>query len=70
MTTTRCLGAAGLLAMAGLACTPAAGRLVFALLESRSDDGVVTWNLLDDQIETDTIYPILRVRAAAPSPEP
>ena len=50
--------------------TPAAGRLVFALLEPRSDDGVVAWNLLDDRIETDAIYPILRVPAAAPPLEP
>ncbi len=45
MTTPFRLGAAGLLAMVGLACTLAAGRLVFALLESRSDDGVVTCDL-------------------------
>ena len=40
--------------------TPATGRLVFALLEPRSDDGVVAWNLLDEHIETGAIYPILR----------
>ena len=37
------------------------GRLVFTLLEPRSDDGAVTWNLLDDHVETGSIYPILRV---------
>ena len=40
------------------------GRLVFALLEPRSDDGVVNWNLLDDTVAAGTTYPILRV----PSP--
>ena len=49
--------------------TPRLGRLVFALLEPRSDDGVVNWNLLDEWIEADPIYPILRV-PAGPSPEP
>ncbi len=42
----------------------ALGRLVFTLLEPRSDDGAVNWNLLDDHIETGTVYPILRVPAA------
>ena len=37
------------------------GRLVFTLLEPRSDDGAVTWNLLDGQIEAGSAYPILRV---------
>lgn len=41
--------------------TPRLGRLVFTLLEPRSDDGVVNWNLLDEQIEAGAIYPILRV---------
>ena len=49
--------------------SPTLGRLVFALLEPRSDDGVVSWNLLDEQIEADRVYPILRVSAEA-SPEP
>ena len=43
--------------------TPRLGRLVFALLEPRSDDGVVNWNLLDEQIEAGAIHPILRVPA-------
>ena len=48
--------------------TPRLGRLAFALLEPRSDDGVVNWNLLDEQLQADPIYPILRVPADA-SPE-
>lgn len=34
-------------------------RLVFALLEPRSDDGVVDWNLVDDAV-TKGQYPVLR----------
>ena len=45
------------------------GRLVFTLLEPRSDDGAVTWNLLDSQVEAGSIYPILRV-PTAPGAEP
>ena len=37
------------------------GRLVFALLEPRSDDGAVNWDLLGDQVEAGAVYPILRV---------
>ena len=48
--------------------TPATGRLVFALLEPRSDDGVVAWNLLDEEIEASAVYPILR--GLEPSFEP
>ena len=48
--------------------TPRLGRLVFALLEPRSDDGVVNWNLLDERIEADSVYSILRV-PVEPSPE-
>jgi hypothetical protein len=38
------------------------GRLAFYLLEPTSDDGVVAWNYLDDQLKDPaaTIYPILR----------
>ena len=43
--------------------TPRLGRLVFALLEPRSDDGVVNWNVLDEQLEADPVYPIPRVPA-------
>ena len=46
-----------------LTYAPPLHRLVFALLEPRSDDGVVNWNLLDEPIETDPVYPILRVPA-------
>jgi hypothetical protein len=38
------------------------GRLAFSLLEPRSDDGFVTWALLDDQIQNGAL-PILRVPA-------
>jgi hypothetical protein len=37
------------------------GRLAFYLLEPTSDDGLVAWNYLDDQLRDGTIvYPILR----------
>jgi len=36
------------------------GRLVFVLLEPRSDDGFVTWNLLDDALAKEERYPIAR----------
>jgi hypothetical protein len=35
-------------------------RLAFYLLEPRSDDGLVNWNILDDAIGDSTVYPILR----------
>ncbi|HUF24170.1 MAG TPA: M14 family metallopeptidase [Vicinamibacterales bacterium] len=39
------------------------GRIVFYLLEPRSDDGWVTWNVLDQLLGADTkSYPIVRVR--------
>jgi hypothetical protein len=38
------------------------GRLAFYLLEPASDDGLVAWNYLDDQLKDATIYPILRRR--------
>ena len=37
------------------------GRLVFYLLEPTSDDGVVAWNFLDDQLKDAQTYPILRI---------
>ena len=41
------------------------GRLVFALLEPRSDDGVVNWNLVDDHVDAPgAVYPVLRLPAA------
>ena len=44
------------------------GRLVFTLLEPRSDDGIVNWNLVDDHVgAAGSVYPILR-RPAEPPP--
>lgn len=37
------------------------GTLVFTLLEPRSEDGLVTWNVLDRALEGASAYPILRV---------
>ena len=45
------------------------GRLIFTLLEPRSDDGAVNWNLLDGQVEAGSVYPILRVMGD-PAAEP
>ncbi len=46
------------------------GRLVFTLLEPRSDDGIVNWNLVDDHVgAAGSVYPILR-RPAAPGATP
>ena len=36
------------------------GRLVFSLLEPRSDDGFVNWNVLDRALEGADVYPIRR----------
>jgi hypothetical protein len=36
------------------------GRLAFYLLEPASDDGLVAWNFLDDQLKDAKTYPILR----------
>jgi hypothetical protein len=38
------------------------GRLAFYLLEPRSDDGLVNWNVLDEALKTATVYPIVRSR--------
>ena len=35
-------------------------RLAFYLLEPRSDDGLVDWNLLDEAIGTSKVFPIVR----------
>ena len=43
------------------------GRLLFALLEPRSDDGIVNWNVLDGQAGVGSVYPILRVMERAAS---
>ena len=42
------------------------GRLAFYLLDPRSDDGLVTWNILDEALEGADRYPILR--SAGPLP--
>ncbi len=39
------------------------GRLVFKLLEPRSSDGFLNWNVLDSLLEEATEYPILRAVA-------
>ena len=37
------------------------GRLAFYLLEPTSDDGLVAWNYLDDQLKDGVkLYPVLR----------
>jgi hypothetical protein len=41
------------------------GRLAFYLLEAESDDGFVTWNIIDQGIEVGETYPIYRVMDAA-----
>ena len=48
---------------AGMVRVPAnqpLGRLLFTLLEPRSDDGFLNWALMDDALEGATTYPILR----------
>lgn len=52
---------------AGTVVVPVAqplGRLVFYLLEPRSDDGLLDWNLLDDALANARSYPIVRTFAA------
>jgi hypothetical protein len=44
------------------------GVLASYLLEPASEDGVVTWNLLDREIQPGTTYPILRLRARPLTP--
>jgi hypothetical protein len=39
------------------------GRLAFTLLEPRSDDGFLNWNVLDRRLEGLRYYPILRTDA-------
>ena len=54
---------------AGTVVVPTAqplGRLAFYLLDPRSDDGLVAWNILDEELEGAGRYPILR--AARPLP--
>ena len=42
------------------------GRLAFTLLEPRSDDGFLNWNLLDEALEGARAYPVLRTFAPVP----
>jgi dipeptidyl-peptidase-4 len=44
------------------------GMLAAYLLEPASEDGIVTWNLLDRELAPHTGYPILRSRAAIHAP--
>ena len=37
-------------------------RLAFYLIEPRSNDGLLTWNALDDALKSSNVYPILRTR--------
>jgi hypothetical protein len=37
-------------------------RLAFYLIEPRSNDGLLTWNVLDDALRDPKVYPILRTR--------
>ena len=37
-------------------------RLAFYLIEPRSDDGLVDWNLLDEALKDAKAYPIVRTR--------
>jgi hypothetical protein len=50
--------------MMGVPMDQPLARLVFTLLEPRSDDGFAAWNLLDPWIEGARTYPIIRVPAA------
>lgn len=43
------------------------GRLAFYLLDPRSDDGLVAWNVLDDVLESSDRYPILRAATLPPA---
>ncbi|HYO47360.1 MAG TPA: M14 family metallopeptidase [Gemmatimonadota bacterium] len=42
------------------------GRLAFYLLDPRSDDGLVAWNVLDEALEGAERYPILRAASLLP----
>jgi hypothetical protein len=41
-------------------------RLAFYLLEAESDDGVVTWSVLEEGLTPGSVYPIYRVMSAGP----
>jgi hypothetical protein len=54
---------------AGTVIVPSAqplGRLAFYLLDPRSDDGLVAWNILDEALEGVSRYPILRAGRPLP----
>jgi hypothetical protein len=42
------------------------GRLAFYLLEAESDDGLVTWNLIENGLAPGQTYPVYRVMDATP----
>jgi hypothetical protein len=42
------------------------GRVIFLLLEPRSDDSLTLWNLMDDVLEKTKAYPILRTADSLP----
>ena len=42
------------------------GRLAFYLLEAESDDGLLSWNFLDDFLGDGKTYPIYRLKKAEP----
>lgn len=44
------------------------GTLAAYVLEPASEDGVVTWNLLDRELQIGTAYPIIRVRSSPRTP--
>jgi hypothetical protein len=44
----------------------ATGRVIFLLLEPRSDDSLARWNLMDDVLEKAAVYPVLRTFHAIP----
>jgi hypothetical protein len=47
-----------------ISATQPLGRLAFYLLEAESDDGLVTWNVIDQGIAVGETYPIYRVMDA------
>jgi hypothetical protein len=44
------------------------GTLAAYLLEPASEDGVITWNLLDRELQVRAAYPIMRVRSSPQTP--
>ena len=44
------------------------GRLSFSLLEPRSDDGLATWNFMDQALKGAEFYPVTRIHSALPVP--